>query len=127
MPERPATAASLYRRLGGHEAVAAIVDVFSRRLAADGELARYFARLDLEGLRRHQAAFLDAALGGPQAYRGATLRRAHQQLGITARDFRLVLDHLAAAISACGVPEALGAEILGYVAGLSGEVVQAGH
>jgi hemoglobin len=127
MTEPPTAAASLYRRLGGHEAVAAIVDVFSRRLAADGELARYFARLDLEGLRRHQASFLDAALGGPQAYRGATLRRAHQQLGITARDFRLVLDHLAVAISACGVPEALGAEILGYVAGLSGEVVQAGH
>ena len=127
MAESPTAAGSLYRRLGGHEAVAAIVDVFSRRLAADGELARYFARLDLEGLRRHQAAFLDATLGGPRAYRGATLRRAHQGLGITARDFRLVLDHLAAAIGACGVPEALGAEVLGHVSGLSSEVVHPEH
>ena len=124
MPERAAAAASLYRRLGGHEPLAAVVDAFSRRLIVDGELAHYFAHLDLEQLRRHQVAFLDAALGGPHAYRGATLRQAHQGLGITARDFRRSLEHLGAALRACDVPEGLGAEVLGQIAALRGEVVE---
>jgi hemoglobin len=126
MPESPA-AASLSRRLGGHEAIAAVVDTLSRRLTGDGRLAPYFARLDLETLRRHQVAFLDAALGGPHAYRGATLRRAHLGLGISARDFGLLLDHLAAALGACAVPEELRAEVLARVAAWRGEVVEEGR
>ncbi len=115
---------SLYRRLGGHEPLAAVVDAFSRRVAADHELARYFTAVDFEGLRRHQVAFLAAAFGGPQAYRGPTLRQAHRGLGITAHHFALFVEHLAGALATCDVPPALRAEVLEQIAALSGEVVE---
>jgi hemoglobin len=122
-PERD----TLYRRLGGHEAIASVVDTLTRRLAGDGELAHYFARLDLEALRRHQVAFLDAALGGPHPAREGALLEAHRGLGITARDFGLAHGHLAAALRACAVPEGLSAEVLARVAAWHGEVAEVDH
>jgi hemoglobin len=115
--------ASLYGRFGGHEPVAAAVDVFYRRVVADAALMHHFAHLDLEQLRRHQAAFLDFVFGGPAVYRGRTLRRAHRGLEITAREFALVAAHLATALGECGVAEPLVTEVLGCVTALRDEVV----
>ena len=116
---------SLYQQLGGREPIAAVVDDFYRRVLADAELAPFFAGRDLEGLRRHQAAFLAFALGGPNEYRGQTLRRAHTGLGIRDHHFRLVAGHLVAALGACGVPDPLIAAVAGRVAALQGDVVDA--
>ena len=117
--------APLYQRLGGREAIAIVVDAFYGRVLVDPELAPYFAGRDLAGLRRHQAAFLAFALGGPSAYHGRTLRRAHAGLGIGDRQFDLVAGHLAAALDAARVPGALAAEVLGHVAALRRDVVGA--
>jgi hemoglobin len=114
---------SLYQQLGGHEPIAAVVDVFYRRAMADMELAPFFAHLDMEELRRHQASFLSWALGGPSAYRGRTLRIAHHGLGITERQFGLVAEHLAAALRACRVPEPLTEELIARVAALRSEII----
>jgi hemoglobin len=119
----PSCPHSLYRQLGGYEPIAALVDLFYRRAVADAELAPFFAHLDMERLRRHQATFLAAALGGPVAYKGATLRRAHAGLGITARHFQRVAAHLAAALHACRVPEPLVEAVMAQVAALQDDVV----
>lgn len=126
MCEPPPGAASLYQRIGGHEAIAALVDVFTRRIAADAELAGSFAGRDLEGLRHHQAAFLAATFGGPHPYRGLSIGQAHRGLRIPPRHFQLVVEHLATALSSCGVPDALSAEVLERVAALRGEIVEGG-
>ncbi len=115
----------LYQQLGGRDAIAAVVDDFYGRVLADAELAPFFAGRDLDGLRRHQAAFLAVALGGPDEYRGRTVCRAHAGLGITAHHFGLVAGHLAGALGACGVPDDLITEVIGRVAALQGDVVEA--
>ena len=56
---------------------------------AERLIAPFFAGIDLGRLRRHQAAFLAAALGGPDAYPGAPLREAHRGRGIGNRAGRL--------------------------------------
>jgi hemoglobin len=124
MHESAAGATTLYRQLGGHEAIVAVVDLFTRRLAADTELARFFAHLDQERLRHHQATFLAEALDGPHRYQGRTLREAHRGLGLTAHHFRLVIAHFAAALGGCDVPEALGAEVVGRIVALRAEVIE---
>jgi hypothetical protein len=49
-PERPAqaqsssAAPSLYKRLGGYDAIAAVTDDFLGRLAADKQMSRFFCR-----------------------------------------------------------------------------------
>lgn len=125
MQEPPAVAVSLYQRLGGHEPIAAIVDVLSRYILIDAELAHRFEHLDLEALRRHQAAFLGAAFDGPREYCRDTLRQVHQRLGITARDYRLFVDHFTSALRACDVPPALCTEVLERIAVLREDVVSA--
>ena len=124
MAGQQAVAESLYRRPGGHEPLAAVVDVFYRSILADAELAPFFAGADMERLRHHQAAFLGAALGGPRTYAGRRIREAHRGLGITAHHFGLIAGYLDSALATCGVSLALRGEVLGHVAALRDEVVE---
>ena len=116
--------ATLYRAIGGHEAVAAVVDLFYQRVLADDLLAGFFAHIDLEALRRHQAAFLDRALDGPGRYRGRSIGEAHRGLGITAAQFERMLGHLDDALRDCDVPEAPAAALVGRIASLRDDVVE---
>jgi len=70
-------AATLYDRLGGHEAIRAVVDDFYDRLLADPELGPFFDDADLERLRATQTDFLCEAAGGPETYDGPSVRDAH--------------------------------------------------
>jgi len=67
----------LYDRLGGHDAIRAVVDDFYDRLIADPELGSFFDDADLEQLRRTQTDFLCEASGGPEIYVGPSVREAH--------------------------------------------------
>ena len=126
MKESAAGKHTLYGRLGGHEVIVAVTDLFTRQLAADRELAHFFVHLDQERFLHHQATFLAEALGGPQRYQGRTLRAVHHGLGLTTRHFDLVIAHFAAALRACDVPEAVGTEVLARVIALRAEVLADG-
>ena len=114
---------SLYEELGGKAAIAAVVEEFYARVIADPTLAPMFAGTDLDRLRRHQAAFLISALGGPNEYRGRGMRQAHAGLNITAAQFGAVAGHLSDALAACGVPVSTIATVIGHVAQLQGDIV----
>ena len=64
---------TLYQRLGGYDALAAVTDDFIGRLATDPQLKRFFAGHNKEGvtrIRQHVIDFLCVATGGPCAYTG---------------------------------------------------------
>jgi hemoglobin len=117
------TAPSLSEQLGGAPAITAVVDDFYARVLADDTLAPFFAGRDLDRLRGHQAPFISYALGGPNQYAGRSMRRAHEGLNITAAQFSGVAGHLADALTACGVPAPLVAEVIAHVAQLQPDVV----
>lgn len=94
-------------------------------MLADPQLAPMFASVDVDRLRRHQAAFLVSALGGPNEYRGRGMRQAHTGLNITTAQFGAVAGHLSDALAAFGVPNPTIATVIGHVAQLQGDVV--GH
>ena len=114
---------SLYEELGGKAAIAAVVEEFYARVLADPTLAPMFAGVDVDRLRRHQAAFLISALGGPNEYRGRGMRQAHTGLNITAAQFGAVAGHLSDALAACGVPDPTIATVIAHVAQLQSDVV----
>ena len=116
----------LFERLGGEAAVAAVVDDFYARVLADPRLRPAFAGVDLAALRRRQAGFLGAALGGPDGYNGRTLREAHAGRGISAGQFNAVAGHLADALAAAGVPPEVVEAVVARVAPLASEVVEPG-
>ena len=115
---------TLYQQLGGREAIAAVVDEFYRRVLGDPQLAPFFAATDLARLRRHQAAFLGMALGGPSDYQGRALRQAHRGRGIGDAHFEAVAGHLRDALAAFAVPTSASAQVLGAVEALRGDVVE---
>jgi hemoglobin len=117
------TQPSLYAQLGGREGITAAVDEFYRRVLADDRLGPIFAHLDMTQQRRHLAAFLFAAFGGPNEYEGRGIRRAHQGLGITPEQFGAVAGHLRDTLEMFAVPEPLIVVVLGAVADLQGDVV----
>lgn len=103
---------SLYADVGGAPAVAAVVDLFYAKVLADERLAPHFRAIDLVALKAHQRAFIAAALGGPGAYQGRSLREAHAPLSLTGADFDRVVSHLAGSLTEAGVP----ADTIGVIA-----------
>ncbi|MEB3032982.1 group I truncated hemoglobin [[Mycobacterium] nativiensis] len=117
----------IYQEIGGDAALTAVVEDFYARVLADARLAGYFRNSDMARLERKQVAFLAAALGGPEPYRGLSMADAHRGRNIGRLQFDLVVGHLTAALTSCGVPESITAEIMAAVAPLSDDIVTNRH
>jgi hemoglobin len=117
--------ASIYELIGAHEALVAVVDDFYERVLADARLAPFFSGTTMSRLKGRQVEFFAAALGGPQAYSGLSMREAHRGRGIGQPHFDLVAGYLADALAAAGVPAATVTAIIGVIAPLSGVIVAA--
>ncbi len=62
---------SLYQRLGGYDAIAAVVDDFIKRLASDERFTKFFTGFSNDSKKRLRQHILDqfcAAAGGPCVY-----------------------------------------------------------
>jgi hemoglobin len=95
---------TIYDSIGGSAAVSAAVDNFYARVLADPQLAPFFASTDLQHLKAHQRAFIAAAVGGPEIYRGRDMAAAHVGLDITDADFDAVVGHLVTTLTELAVP-----------------------
>jgi len=117
---------SLYQRLGGYDALAAVTDDFIGRLATDPQLKRFFMGHNKEGLtriRQHIIDFLCVATGGPCAYTGQDMKTAHTGLGITEDDWNLTVKHLVETLDKFKVPDKEKNEVLAAVSSLKGDIV----
>jgi hemoglobin len=116
---------SLYARLGGEEALEAVVDDFYDRVLADEGLRPYFEDVSMDELRDHQKQFLSAVTGGPVEWEGQDMDRAHAHLDITSEDFAAVAEHLQATLVALDVPEEERTAVMETVAMLEPSIVSA--
>jgi hemoglobin len=114
--------ASIYDKIGGHEALEVVVEDFYCRVLADDELSGFFAGTNMNRLKGKQVEFLAAALGGPEPYAGPSMKQAHRGRGITMHHFNLVAGHLKDSLCAAGVPGQTIAEILAVVAPLAADI-----
>ena len=84
------SSATLYARLGGYDAIAAVVDDFIGRLAGDKRFERFFAGFSDDSKKRLRQHILDqfcVAAGGPCVYMGRDMKTTHKGLGITEADW----------------------------------------
>jgi hemoglobin len=114
---------TIYDRIGGHDALRAVVDDLYVRILDDTELAGFFSGTNMSRLKGRQVEFFAAALGGPEPYSGAPMRQVHQGRGILREHFDLVAGHLVAALADAGVDGATVDEIVATVAPLAGDIV----
>lgn len=75
---------SLYQRLGGYDAIAAVSDEFIARLATDEQEKRFFIGFSDDSkmrIRQHVVDFICKAAGGPCYYTGRDMKTAHAGSG----------------------------------------------
>jgi hemoglobin len=117
---------SLYKRLGGFDALAAVTDDFIGRLATDPQLGRFFVGLSADSknrVRQHVVDFLCVATGGPCLYLGRDMKTAHTGLNITESDWNVSVKDLVATLDKFKVPEKEKGEVLAAISGLKGDIV----
>jgi hemoglobin len=119
---------TLYKRLGGYDALAAVTDDFLGRLAADSSLGRFFVGTSKEHLGRIRQLVVDqlcAATGGPCIYIGRDMKTTHEGLAITDADWDTAVKHLNATLDKFKVPKPEQDEVRAAIGGLKKDIVEA--
>jgi hemoglobin len=117
---------SLYERLGGYNAVAAVVDDFVGRLVGDKQFERFFVGHSNDSkkrIRQHIVDQLCAAAGGPCVYTGRTMKDSHVGLGITDAEWDAAAKHLVASLDKFKVGAQEKTDLLAFVTSLKGDIV----
>lgn len=118
---------SLYERVGGYNALAAVVDDFIGRLVSDKQFEKFFMGHSDDSKKRIRQHILDqfcVATGGPCVYTGREMKTSHAGLGITNRDWDAAAKHLVASLDKFKVPEKEKGEILTFVTSLKNDIVE---
>jgi hemoglobin len=131
-PRTPAPApinvgASLYQRLGGYDAIAAVTDDFFRRLHGDTTIMSFFAGLDTTAMKHIRQMVVDqlcAASGGPCFYAGKSMKDAHAALDIDNAVFDKFVGHFQASLHAFSVPSREQNEVMGALLSMKGDVIK---
>ena len=120
-------ARTLYARLGGYDAIAAVADDLLPRLMSDSQLRRFWANRGADGLRREKQLLIDflcASAGGPLFYTGRDMATSHKGMGVSASDWEIFLRHLKATLDKFQVPEAERRDVLAFVDGTRADIVE---
>jgi len=114
---------SLYDRLGGKDAIVAVVDDFVGNVAADNRINRYFAKTDIPRLKRNLVDQICAGTGGPCTYTGRDMKTAHAGMGVTNADFDALVGDLVKTLDKFKVPDKEKGELLGILGPMRPSIV----
>lgn len=118
---------SLYSRLGGYDAIAAVSDDFIARLAANKRLGRFVVGLSDDSqkrLRQHLVEFLCNATGGSCLYVGRDMKTVHTGLEIDEEDWKESVKILVQTLDKLKVPSKEKSEVLAAVSSLKPDIVE---
>jgi hemoglobin len=115
---------SLYDRLGGLEAITAVVESFVARCAGDDRINRKFERSDIPRLQKMLVDQVCEATGGPCTYTGREMRETHAGMGVTAGEFDALVEDLVATLDQFDVPKAEQEELLGLLGPMRSDIVE---
>jgi hemoglobin len=109
---------SLYERLGGYDALAAVVENLLPRLIGDDQLGRFWANRSEDGIEREKQLlvdFLASSAGGPMYYTGREMLLSHKGMKISTADWDAFIGHLNATLDTFQVPEQERGEVLAFI------------
>src|SRR6516225_3897706 len=118
---------TLYARLGGYDAIAAVADDLLPRLQADARLARFWQHRGEDGLKREKQLLIDflcSSAGGPLYYTGRDMKTSHKGMKISERDWSVFLGHVAATLEAFKVPQAERDQVIAFVQSPKSDIVE---
>jgi hemoglobin len=115
---------SLYERLGGKEAITAVVDDFVGRVAADNRINGFFAKANIPRLKTQLVNQICEASGGPCKYTGADMKTAHRGMGVTNAAFDALVGDLVATLDKFKVGDREKNDLLGALGPMKKDIVE---
>ncbi|HJR09277.1 MAG TPA: group 1 truncated hemoglobin [Pyrinomonadaceae bacterium] len=115
---------SLYERLGGIDAIKAVIGEFAARVLADERINKKFAKTDAPRLTLHLVEQVCAATGGPCVYTGLSMKASHKNMKVTEGEFGALVEDLVGALDKFNVPAAEKNELLGILGPLKSAIVE---
>jgi hemoglobin len=118
---------SLYQRLGGYDAIAAVSDEFIGRLASDQQTKKFFAVFSTDSKTRIRQLVIDLickSTGGPCAYIGRDMKTSHAGAGITKSDWDHSLKIFGEVLNKFKVPEKEQKELSALLGPLEKDIVE---
>jgi len=106
----------LFKALHGLPGLDRVVTELMRQNEADPRTADIFHAADRVRLHRTLVEQLCYIAGGPCRYTGMSMKQAHMHMGVQAKDFDAVVEHLERALDKEGVPFRDQAKLLGKLA-----------
>ena len=123
---KSATGGSLYERLGGYDAISAVVEDFANKLFVDPKIKQFFRGMSTdtkESFKQKNKNLLSSVTGGPAKVIIRPAKTAHGGLNITQGDFNVVAGHLEATLKKFKVPEKEQGELMDIIATLHDDIV----
>jgi hemoglobin len=121
---------SLYERLGGVYAIAAVVDEFIDRvmdspaLNANPKVDEAHHRVSRAGFKYLVTEMVCWAAGGPQRYTGRSMIDSHAHLAITEGEWQVFMAEFRASLDKFAVPPAEQAELIAIVESTRNDIVR---
>ena len=99
---------TLYERLGGYDAITAVVNDLLPRLMSDSQLGRFWDNRGEDGINREKQLLIDflcSSAGGPVLYTGRDNKTSHKGMGISETDWEKFMGHLNATFDNFQLPQ----------------------
>src|SRR5882724_11990993 len=118
-----ATQKSLYDRLGGYNAIVAVVDDFVGNVAADKRINKFFARANIGRLKARLVEQICQGTGGPCTYTGGSMRSVHAGMGVRSKDFDALVQDLGKTLNKFKVPRREQKELVAILGPMKKDIV----
>ena len=118
--------APLFDRLGGRDAVAAVVNKTMDNHYANPLIRTRFesARQTRDVLTTHAVEFFCTGLSGVPSYEGRALSEAHQGMNVSEQEFLSAVDDILDAMISVGIGEPERGEVLAMLYGMKAEIIR---
>jgi len=118
---------SLYSRLGGYDAIAAVADDLLPRLMTDHQLGRYWQHRGEDGIRREKQLLIDflcQSSGGPLFYTGRDMATSHRGMKISESDWQKFIGHVNATLQKFELAESEKNDALTFIETTKSDIVE---
>ncbi|WGS83969.1 group 1 truncated hemoglobin [Methylomonas sp. UP202] len=118
---------TLYARLGGYDAIAAVVSNLLARLMTDSQLGRFWKNRGEDGIAREKQLlinYLCANSGGQIIYTGRDNATSHRGMKISENDWGIFIKHLELTLQHFNVASPEYEEVLSFVQSNKVDIVE---
>lgn len=118
---------TLYERVGGYDAISAVVKDLLPRLMSDSQLGRFWENRGADGINREEQLLIDflcSSAGGPLLYTGRDNKTSHKGMGISESDWEKFIAHLNATLEKFELPQQEHSDVIGFIESTKADIVE---